>query len=123
MQLLDILLTTVHAAVIVFNCVGWIWKRTRRSHLWCMGLTAGSWFVLGIWKGWGYCFLTDWAWTVKRQLGETDLPASFIHYGVQKLGINVAPQTTDLVTLIVFGLCICFTVYVNWIRGFKDSRI
>jgi len=29
-------------------------------------LTAFSWFVLGIWYGWGYCVCTDWHYMVLR---------------------------------------------------------
>ena len=44
-----------HTAWIVFNCVGWAWRRTRRWHLATVSLTALSWFGLGIRYGWGYC--------------------------------------------------------------------
>ena len=34
-----------HTAWIVFNCVGWAWRRTRRWHLATVSLTALSWSV------------------------------------------------------------------------------
>jgi hypothetical protein len=37
-----------------------------------------SWYGLGIWKGWTYCLLTDVHWRVRRRLGETDLPESYV---------------------------------------------
>ncbi|MBT3271653.1 MAG: DUF2784 family protein, partial [Spirochaetales bacterium] len=51
-----------HSCVIIFNLTGWIWRKTRIPHLILIGLTAFSWFVLGIWYGFGYCPSTDWHW-------------------------------------------------------------
>ena len=45
-----------HTALILFNCFGWIVPKFSRWHLASLLLTAFSWFVLGIWYGWGYCF-------------------------------------------------------------------
>ena len=113
LKIFDVVLVILHVAVIVFNCTGWIWQQTRKWHLWLIGITAFSWFMLG-WKyGWGYCFLTDWSWQIKRKLGETDLPNSFIQYGIEKLGISVPTGTTDLITVIIFGLCITISVILN----------
>ena len=121
LELLDALLFSLHVIVIAFNCTGWIFRRTRRLHLCVLGLTALSWFGLGIWKGWGYCFLTDWEWEIKRQLGETDLPGSFIHYCVQKLGISVSPATTDFVTGTVFFISVVLSLYFNFIVHRKNK--
>lgn len=45
-----------------------------------VGLTVFSWLVMGAWYGLGYCALTDWHWQIKRELGETHLPNSFLVY-------------------------------------------
>ncbi len=77
---LDALLSLLHFLLIAFVLTGWALKRTRRAHLTLMGLTAFSWLGLGYWYGLGYCPLTDWHWQVKRKLGETGLPSSYIKY-------------------------------------------
>ena len=111
---LDYFLTFVHLAVIGFNLFGWIWRRTRKVHLMIVVLTAASWFLLGIWFGWGYCFLTDWHWDVKRKLGETGLPNSFIKYFADYLaGMDLAPKLVDSWTLGIFIAVIVMTVWVN----------
>ncbi|MCW3107811.1 MAG: hypothetical protein JWQ09_2317, partial [Segetibacter sp.] len=59
--------------------------KTKKAHFISILLTAGSWFLLGIWFGWGYCPVTDWQWQVKEKLGEKGLPASFIEYYGEKI--------------------------------------
>ncbi len=109
----DILLYILHIAVVLFNILGWVWKKTRRAHIIFVGITLFSWVFLGIWYGFGYCFLTDWHWDVKRKLGETDLPASFINYFFHSLGIPITPYTADMLIVVVFGLAVCLSVYLN----------
>ena len=116
-HVLDILLTLAHLVVILFNLFGWIWKSTRRIHLIFIGLTALSWFFLGIWFGWGYCFLTAWHWNVKSKLGETGLPASFIKYALDKItGQNWDSGLVDMITLISFVLAIVLSLYSNFFQ-------
>lgn len=84
-RLYDILFVAFHTALVVFNVLGWAWRRTRRVHLLTISATLLSWFGLGIAYGWGYCPLTDWHWQVKRALGETGLPASWVKYYLDRL--------------------------------------
>lgn len=37
-----------HSPWILFNCVGWIWRKTRLWHLVPVSLTALSWFGLAL---------------------------------------------------------------------------
>jgi hypothetical protein len=111
---IDILFTLLHLVIIGFNLFGWIWRRTRKAHLITVILTAGSWFLLGIWYGWGYCFLTDWHWNVKQKLGETNLPNSFIKYFADKvMGMDFRAQLVDQWTLGLFVAIVVVTIYVN----------
>jgi hypothetical protein len=120
LKFLDILLTLAHLALIGFNLFGWIWKKTRKAHLITVAATAFSWFVLGIWFGWGYCPITDWQWKVKEKLGETDLPNSFIKYYADKISReNIDPSVVDTATLISFLIVIVLTIYFNF---FKRTR-
>lgn len=117
LQLLDILLTIVHLLIIGFNLLGWIWPTTRKAHLTCVTLTACSWFVLGIWYGWGYCPITDWQWDVKEQLGETGLPSSFIKYYADKIsGKTIDAGLIDMLTGILFGVAALISVYFNFLK-------
>src|SRR5262245_19219310 len=58
LHILNVGFLVLHATWVLFVCLGWIWKRTRRWHLAAVTLTALSWFGLGIWYGWGYCLCT-----------------------------------------------------------------
>lgn len=122
LRILDILLYSIHVIVIAVNCFFWIWKRTRKIHLVTISLTAFSWIIMGIWYGWGYCFLTDWEWYVKEQLGETDLPPSFIHYMVNNsLGLGVSEEILDLLTLWVFVVALILSVFLN-LRDLRKNQ-
>ena len=115
---LDYLFSFLHIAFTLFNLVGWIWKRPRRIHLITILLTTASWFILGIWYGWGYCFLTDWQWTIKEKLGERNLPSSFIKYFADKIsGGNISPGFINYATLICFLVAAIMTIYLNFFRS------
>ena len=115
LRFLDILLTLTHFALIGFNLFGWIWARTRKAHLVTVAATAFSWFVLGIWFGWGYCPITDWQWKVKEKLGERNLPGSFIKYYADKLsGKDIDPKIVDTATLVIFLIVIILSLLLNF---------
>ena len=112
---LDIFFLVFHTALIGFNVTGWIWEKTRRLHLAVISLTILSWFGLGFFYGFGYCPCTDWHWQVKRALGETGLPASYVKYYLDKLtGLDWDPSLVDpavgVIGLVAFGLSI-------WLNG------
>ena len=89
--------------------------RTRKLNLFTLLLTFGSWGILGIWKGWGYCFLTDWHYNVLRKLGETELPHSYIAFLVESL-TGWLPEA-NLVNNLTVGLALAAllaSLYVNW---------
>lgn len=111
---LDILFTLAHLVVTGFNMVGWIWYKTRRLHLFCVILTALSWLLLGIWYGFGYCFLTDWQWQIKREMGATDLPDSFIKYAADQVtGLDFDPLWVDMLTAVSFGAVALLSIILN----------
>lgn len=113
----DFLYTGLHLLIIGFNLLGWIWPATRRLHLICILLTAGSWLLLGIWFGIGYCPITDWQWQVKEKLGEQDLPNSWIKYYADKIsGQSVDAGLVNYVTAGAFAAAALLTVYFNFIH-------
>lgn len=122
-RFLDALLFLLHILIILFNIFGWIFPKWRGWHFWCVMLTCFSWVILGFWKGWGYCFLTDWAWQVKSTLGETDLPNSFITYLINNsLGFNVPPHIVDQVTVGVFIFCVIAAIYFRLAKKHRKGQ-
>ena len=119
LHVLDILLTLFHLVIIGFNLFGWIWK--PRLHLVLVLLTAGCWFILGIWFGWGYCPVTDWEWQIKEKLGEQDLPNSFIKYYADKIsGQSINSALIDTLTAVCFFTAALISVYINFFRRKKS---
>ncbi len=112
---LDYFFVAVHSSLVVFNLTGWIWASTRRVHLVVIGLTLLSWFGLGVAYGWGYCPSTDWHWQVKRALGETDLPYSYVTYYADKLtGREWNATFVDAAVLLLGLLAFALSCWTNW---------
>ncbi len=119
-QFLNIFFFVFHTAFTLFNITGWMFKRIRKLHLFTMLLTAFSWFVLGIWYGWGYCFCTDWHWAVRESLGYEDRSNSYIHFLLQKFtGTNFNQVLVEYCTLIIFLLCFLLSLWINLKKGIK----
>ena len=78
--------------VILVNVFGWAWKPTVGLQRVFLLLTFLSWFAAGAVYGWGYCFLTDWHWSIKEARGITGLPDSFISYLLYPLYGAYAPR-------------------------------
>lgn len=113
-RFLNIFFFVFHTIFTLFNIVGSIFPKTRKLHLITMSLTAFSWFILGIWYGWGYCFCTDWHWMVKEKLGYKDQSRSYIHFLILKLsGINFKETMVENLTLIIFLVCFILSAWLN----------
>ncbi|MDX2049083.1 MAG: DUF2784 domain-containing protein [Chitinophagaceae bacterium] len=116
---LNIFFFVFHTVFTLFNIAGWAFPKTRKLHLITLLLTAFSWFILGIWYGWGYCFCTDWHWDVREKLGYEDRSGSYIHFLLLKLtGINFNLKLVDRATLSVFILSFALSIVLN----IKDRR-
>ena len=112
-----------HTLLIVFNLLGWIWKTLRKLNLATILLTAGSWLILGIFYGIGYCPFTDWHWNVLRELGETGLPHSYPQYLINRLtGITLPPLTVDIITASSLGVAFIISLYLNIRDYLKKSK-
>jgi Protein of Unknown function (DUF2784) len=113
-QFLNIFFFVFHTLFTLFNMVGWIFPKTRKLHLFTLLLTALSWFVLGIWYGWGYCVCTDWHWDVRDKLGFEDRSNSYIHFLILKLtGANLNHKLVEYSTLVVFLVSVVLSVWLN----------
>ncbi|TVQ44810.1 MAG: DUF2784 family protein [Saprospirales bacterium] len=119
---LDYLFIVFHSLLILFNVFGWLFPALRFWNFITLLMTGGSWFILGIFYGIGYCPLTDWHYMVLRELGETGMPPSYIQYILDRLlGIQITPLQADTVTVGVFFLALMASLYVN-INAYRRRR-
>jgi len=120
MRFLDIFFTVFHTCLVLFNLFGWIWKKTRLLNLITLLLTAGSWVVLGIFYGFGYCPFTDWHFRVLASLGYTNLPDSYLSFLFTRLtGLPIDQSLVDSVTLWGLIVALVISLYLNirhWIK-------
>jgi hypothetical protein len=94
-----------HAVWMLFNMVGWVWRRTRPLHRVTMGLTAFSWFVLGIRYGLGYCICTHWHWRVREQLGYVDPERSYTQLLIRSVtGLRISDVASQWLTGGIFAV-------------------
>jgi hypothetical protein len=125
-KFLDIFFLVFHTLIIFFNLAGWIWQKTRLANLVLLTITAFSWFVLGVWYGFGYCFCVDWHWTVKTKLGEVDLPNSYIKYLLDQMtGLDWNAALVNTLTLVFFCSALAASICLNardWLRKKKTAR-
>lgn len=113
-QFLNVFFFVFHSLFTLFNIVGWAFGKTRKLHLATILLTAFSWFVLGIWYGWGYCVCTDWHWQAREVLGYQDRSGSYIHFLLLHLtGMDFNKQLVDTVTICIFLLTAALSIGLN----------
>jgi len=124
-HILDIFFIVFHSSLILFNLLGWIWRKTRTFNLLTLLLTGASWLILGLIIGTlGYCPFTDWHFNVLLKLGKTDLPNSYIKYLIDRItGLNLNASLVDQVTLYAFlaALALSLFFYIrDLIKSTKD---
>lgn len=119
---LNIFFFVFHTLFTLFNMAGWIFPKTRKLNLITLLLTAFSWFVVGIWKGIGFCYCTEWHWQVREHLGYTDQSRSYIHFLILKLtGINLSVSLVETVTVVLFAISLIMSVWLN-IRDWNKRK-
>lgn len=115
LRFLDYSFAVLHSATVLAVVLLWIPRRTRRLHRWVVGLTLASWVGLGAVYGWGYCFLTDWHWSVKDRLGEPH-PNSFIQYALEAwFNLQLPPPLVDTATALVL-VAVTLAATILWFR-------
>jgi hypothetical protein len=115
-RILDVFFIVFHSLLILFNLFGWLWKKTRPWNLLTLVLTGGSWSILGIFYGFGYCPLTDWHFNILYSLGKTNLPNSYVKYLADRLtGLAWDARLIDKVTLISFLLALSLSLFMNFV--------
>lgn len=96
---LNVVFHGAHISIILFVLLGWALPSLRQLHLALLGLTLGSWFILGQWLGIGYCPISDMHWKLKESFGEGRPEGTYIHYVLQKLtGKTLSSPRVDKMT-------------------------
>ena len=119
---LDKFFFIIHSFIIIFILFGWIWKKTRVANLIIILITAFSWFILGIWYGFGYCFCTHWHYQVRMKLGYFDMPSSYIKFLVDILtGVDINPKLLDTFTFTFFFMAFIASIVIN-LKDWRNRR-
>ena len=114
LKIIDIFFIGFHTSLILFNVFGWLVPRWRFANFVSLSLTAFSWFILGIWFGWGYCICTDWHWQIRDMLGCSNMSASYVHFLILELtNIDMSAKLVDAYTAIVFVAVFLISIYLN----------
>jgi hypothetical protein len=107
----------------LFNVFGWLVPHWRFANFVTLSLTAFSWFILGIWYGWGYCFCTDWHWQVRDLLGHQHVSSSYIHFLILELTtLDIPARTVDSLTVVVFFTAWIISSYLNARKWMASKR-
>ncbi len=121
---IDTFFIIFHTMLIIFNCLGWILKTTRKWNLLTLTLTAFSWFFLGIWYGFGYCPSTDWHWQIREILGYPTYSHSYVGFLIKVLtGISLNPLLVDTITLVSFIIALTMSILLNAIDLTRKTAI
>jgi hypothetical protein len=111
-----------HTSLIIFNVFGWAIPKFRKWNLLTLILTAFSWFILGIWFGWGFCLCTDWHWKVRWNLGYHDMSNSYIHFLILRFtGNNFSEELINYATVTVFFSSLIMSIWLN-MRDYKRKN-
>ena len=114
LKIIDVFFIGFHTILILFNVFGWLVPRWRFANFISLSLTAFSWFLLGIWFGWGYCVCTDWHWQIREMLGYQNTSSSYIHFLILELtNIDIPAKLVDTYTAIVFVTVFLISIYLN----------
>ena len=120
--LLDKIFLVIHSFIIIFILLGWIYKKTRVENLIMILITAFSWFILGIWYGFGYCFCTHWHYQVRMKLGYFDMPPSYVKFLIDTLtGMDIKAKFVDIFTFTFFFLALIASIIIN-LKDWRNRR-
>lgn len=123
LKIIDVFFIGFHTLLILFNVFGWLVPRWRFANFITLSLTAFSWFILGIWFGWGYCFCTDWHWQIREILGYQNRSSSYIQFLILELtNINFSAKLVDTYTAIIFFASFLISIYLNLRKRMANKK-
>lgn len=112
-----------HFFVIIIILFGWTFRSTRLWSRWVVYLTVFFWVAVGLAIGDpGYCPLTEWMWDIKRELGEKDLPHSFITYALRQYGFTPIEWKVELFSWVVLMAIFALCLLMQFIERFERLR-
>jgi hypothetical protein len=121
--LLDLACFFFHTLLILFNLIGWAFRKTRVAHLVTLSLTLFSWFVMGAYYGWGYCLCADWQFQIRRQLGYVDVETSYLQLlGRQVFGLTFNRSVSDWIAGGALALIVIATA-IAWFRQLCQGKV
>jgi uncharacterized protein DUF2784 len=122
LQALNIFFFVFHSLLIAFNLFGFLFRKTRLANLICLLLTGFSWYALGIWYGFGYCFLADWHMQVRRKIGIVNDPHSYVKLLIDTVtGWDVNSTIVDALTATLYFVALACSLTLN-LRDFIKKR-
>lgn len=122
LEFLNIALFIAHNALIMMNMFGWAFRRTQVIHLCTLLATLFSWFVMGAWRGFGYCLCTDWHFQIRNQMGIHEGETSYTQLLLNQIPtVTVTRQFADQLTLSIMVLILIATSVV-WTKRFRRSK-
>lgn len=110
LSLANIFFHIVHLAIIFFFLFGWLSGRTLAAHLILALLILFSWCGLGVFRGFGYCLVTDIQWRIKKLMGEAPSTEYYIKYMLDKVtGYDLNPVIVNYVTTYSFFIILALS--------------
>lgn len=122
LEAFDWLFHLVHILVIVINSTFWMSFRTLNISRMTLLSTLISWLGFGFFYGFGYCFLTDWHWKLKHQMGDVNLPPSYLKLVLDRtLRQDFDANLLDKMTIMIFLVSIMGCT-IQTMRYYRQSR-
>lgn len=123
-EILNVLLTLGHVIIILIICFGWIWRKSHVIYFVCNICTLFSWFILGYFKGYGYCLLTDIQWNLLSSRGITQLPDTFLGYLFSSLKISsLSFDNLEIINYFKFFIVITFIFRMSYLFFYEKENL
>lgn len=118
-EILNFFFTFSHVMIILIISFGWIWRKSHLVYMICNLCAIFSWFILGYFKGFGYCLLTDIQWNFLMNRGESNLPETFLEYffNILKISSN-AIDFPEVVNYFKFFVIVTFVFRLGYLYFF-----
>src|SRR5699024_12749203 len=112
-ELLGIICLVFPSGLLSVNLFGWISESACRWNWGSWSATGFAWVVLGFWYGLGYCPCSSWHWMVRRQLGYSEMPSSYVKFLIYQLtGLDLSPELVDAGTVAGFSLALGLSIFM-----------
>jgi len=119
---LNLVLHGLHQIIIVFALLGWMFCESRMLNLIVLMVILFSWYGLGPIlskaNAWGYCFITDIQWRVRKELGLESRSGGYVKYLADNLlGRDFDKTRVDKWCNAIIFTCTFASVATNLLYG------